>query len=56
MTGEYKLNNVFVGVPVKLSKKGIEQIIELNLNNDEMGLLHASAEHVREVMEVFDKM
>jgi len=56
LTGEYKLNNVFVGVPVKLSKKGIEQIIELNLNNDEMGLLHASAEHVREVMEVFDKM
>jgi malate dehydrogenase len=43
-------------VPVKLGKKGIEQIIELKLNNDEMSLLNASAGSVRDVMNVLDNM
>src|SRR5688572_19990811 len=36
LQGEYGLRDIYLGVPVKLSKKGIEQIIELKLNKDEM--------------------
>ena len=56
LSGEYGLNDIFVGVPVKLGRSGIEQIIELKLNESEMTLLHESASAVKEVMEVFDKM
>jgi malate dehydrogenase len=56
LTGEYGLNDIFVGVPVKLGKNGIENIIELQLNSDEMKLLQESATAVKEVMDVFDKM
>ncbi len=56
LTGEYGLNEVFVGVPVKLGKNGIEDIIEIKLNNDEMALLNESAASVKSVMDVFDKM
>jgi malate dehydrogenase len=54
--GEYGLKDVFVGVPVKLGKKGIEQIVELKLNKEEMDLLHKSAQAVKEQMEELDKM
>ncbi|MBK9507270.1 MAG: malate dehydrogenase [Chitinophagales bacterium] len=56
LNGEYGLHNIYLGVPVKLGKNGIEQIIELQLNNDEKALLDASATAVKEVMEVLDKM
>ena len=56
LNGQYGLKDIFVGVPVKLGKSGIEQIIELKLNQAEMELLHESAVAVKEVMEVFDKM
>ncbi|MCB0546897.1 MAG: malate dehydrogenase, partial [Phaeodactylibacter sp.] len=56
LNGEYGMKDIFLGVPVKLGAKGIEQMIELKLNKDEMELLKASAEHVRAVMEVYDNM
>lgn len=56
LTGEYGLNDVFVGVPVKLGKNGIEDIIEVKLNDDEMALLNDSSAAVKSVMDVFDKM
>lgn len=56
LDGEYGLKDVFVGVPVKLSRKGVEQILEVKLNKDEMELLQSSANAVRGVMDVFDKM
>jgi len=56
LQGEYGLKDIYLGVPVKLGKKGIEQIIELKLNDEEMQLVHSSAKSVREVMDVFDKM
>ncbi len=56
LSGEYGLSDVFLGVPVKLGKNGIEQIVELKLNNEEMALLHTSAGHVKQVMDVYDKM
>jgi len=56
LTGEYGLENIYLGVPVKLGKNGIEEIIELELNEDEMKLLRASAAHVKEVLQVLDDM
>jgi malate dehydrogenase len=56
LQGEYGINDIFVGAPVILGKNGIEKIIELQLNADEMQLLNDSAEHVKQVMEVYDRM
>ncbi|MBL7892218.1 MAG: malate dehydrogenase [Bacteroidia bacterium] len=56
LQGEYGLKNVYLGVPVKLGKNGIEQIIELKLNAEEKALLNASAKSVKEVMDVLDNM
>jgi malate dehydrogenase len=56
LTGEYGLKDIYLGVPVKLGKAGIEEIIELKLNDAEMALLRQSATAVKEVMDVFDNM
>lgn len=56
LQGEYGLKDVYLGVPVKLGRNGIEQIIELKLNKDEMQLLNESAKAVKEVMSVLDGM
>ena len=56
LKGEYGLKDIYLGVPVKIGKKGIEQIIELKLNADETILLSNSAKAVKEVMSVLDKM
>ena len=56
LEGEYGLNDMFVGVPVKLGKNGIEEVIEVKLNADEMQLLNDSAKAVKGVMEVLDGM
>ena len=56
LEGEYGLNNMFVGAPVKLGKNGVEQIIEVALNEDELQLLHDSANSVKGIMDVLDGM
>ncbi len=56
LEGEYGLDGVFLGVPVKLGANGVEQMIELQLTEDEMALLKESAGHVRNVMDVYDGM
>jgi malate dehydrogenase len=56
LTGEYGMEDIYLGVPVKLGKNGIEEIIELELNQDEKELLNQSAAHVRDVMAVLDGM
>ncbi len=56
LDGEYGMSDLFLGVPVKLGKEGIAQVIELKLNDAEMSLLNASADHVREVMAVLEGM
>lgn len=56
LTGEYGLSDLYLGVPVKLGKNGIEKIIELDLNEDEKALLEQSAQHVRDVMATLDGM
>ncbi len=47
-TGQYGLKEQFVGVPVKLGKGGVEEIIELTLTEEETKELHLSASHVEE--------
>lgn len=54
LTGEYGLKDIYLGVPVKLGRNGIEEIIELDLNADEKELLNKSADAVRDVMSVLD--
>lgn len=56
LQGEYGIKDVYLGVPVKLGKEGIEQIIELKLNAAEKDLLDKSAVSVKEVMDVLDRM
>ena len=56
LTGQYGLNDLYLGVPVKLGKGGIKQILELDLNEDEMHLLKASAGDVQEVIDAFKAM
>ena len=56
LDGEYGLKDVYLGVPVKLGKEGIEEIIEIDLNDEERGALINSYNAVREVMEVLDSM
>ncbi|MBK6771447.1 MAG: malate dehydrogenase [Ignavibacteria bacterium] len=56
LTGEYGLKDIYLGVPVVLGKNGIEKIIELKLNEDEMKLVNESAKAVKEVMSVLDNL
>lgn len=56
LNGEYGLSNIYLGVPVKLGRNGIEEIIELKLNDAEMALLKDSATAVKEVLDVLDNM
>ncbi|MBL4658500.1 MAG: malate dehydrogenase [Flavobacteriales bacterium] len=56
LEGQYGQDNIYLGVPVKLGKTGIEEIIELKLNDGEQELLSNSATAVREVMGVLDEM
>ncbi len=56
LTGEYGINDLYIGVPVKLGKNGIEEIIELELNADEKALLSESEKAVRSVADVLDRM
>jgi len=48
--GEYGLDDLFVGVPVTLGKEGVEEIIEIELEDEERGQLEKSADAVRELV------
>ncbi|MFQ5965170.1 MAG: malate dehydrogenase, partial [Candidatus Scalinduaceae bacterium] len=47
--GEYGFNDIFLGLPVKLGKKGVEQIIEIKLNKEESDALNRSADAVKKL-------
>jgi malate dehydrogenase len=49
--GEYGIDGLFVGVPVKLGKDGVEEIIEIELSEEERADLHRSADAVRELVD-----
>jgi malate dehydrogenase len=46
-TGQYGINDVYVGVPAKLDRGGVEEIVELDLNDDELSALRSAAEGIR---------
>lgn len=56
LDGEYGIDDCYLGVPVVLGKNGVEKVIELDLNEDEKALLEVSRGHVKEVMNVLDKL
>ena len=52
LEGEYGIDGLYMGVPVKLGAAGVEEIVELDLTDEERTALDASAEAVREVVGV----
>ena len=54
MEGEYGLNDICFGVPVKLGSKGVEEIIEIKLTEDEREALERSAGLIRSSMEALE--
>ena len=52
LTGQYGYNGLYVGVPAVLGSKGVERVIEMELNADEKAMLEVSAEAVRSVVGV----
>jgi malate dehydrogenase len=50
LQGEYGINDLYVGVPVKLGKNGLEQIIEIKLTEEEAAALRKSADAVQELV------
>ena len=55
LEGEYGINGLFVGVPVKLGSNGIEKIYEVKLTADERAQLQKSADAVQELVDVLKK-
>jgi malate dehydrogenase len=51
LNGEYGINDLFIGVPVKLGENGVEEIIEIKLMDDEKVALDHSADAVRQLVE-----
>lgn len=56
LNGEYGMKDIYLGVPVKLGKDGIEEIIEIKLNKEEEKLLEASAKAVKSLMNDLDEL
>jgi malate dehydrogenase len=52
LEGEYGINGLYVGVPVKLGAKGVEQVIEINLTLEERAAVHKSAAAVKELTDI----
>ena len=51
LEGEYGVDGLYLGVPVKLGRSGVEEIIEIKLTPDEQAALDRSAAAVRELTE-----
>ncbi|MCH6234555.1 malate dehydrogenase [Cognataquiflexum rubidum] len=56
LDGEYGIDDCYLGVPVILGKNGVEKVLELDLNAEEKAMLEVSRGHVKEVMNVLDKL
>jgi malate dehydrogenase len=55
-TGQYGISDVYVGVPAKLGRGGVVEIVELDLNQDELGKLRTAAEGIRSKCEDLAKL
>ncbi len=56
LQGEYGVDGLFVGVPIKLGAAGMEQIIEITLSDDERAALRRSADAVKELVETMARL
>lgn len=56
LRGEYGIEGLFVGVPVKLGHNGVEEIIELSLTEEEKEALNTSAAGIKEIIEKLEDM
>ncbi|CAN5486029.1 MAG: malate dehydrogenase [Chloroflexi bacterium] len=56
LQGEYGVDGLFVGVPVKLGRSGVQDIVEIELTDEEQAAFDASAGAVRELVDVMDQM
>ena len=54
LNGQYGINNLYVGVPVKLGSSGVEEIIEFALTDEEISALSKSADAVKELISIMD--
>ena len=52
LEGEYGINNLYVGVPVRIGATGIEEILEFELSTSESALLKKSADAVQELIDI----
>ncbi|MGX4644677.1 MULTISPECIES: L-lactate dehydrogenase [Holzapfeliella] len=51
MEGQYGVNDIFIGAPAVIGRKGIKQIIEMPLDDEESQNMHASAKQLKEIVE-----
>lgn len=56
MEGQYGISDTYLGVPCKLGRSGVEEIIEVDLTDEEQAALEKSAEHVRGTIEALKKL
>ncbi|MBW1893158.1 MAG: malate dehydrogenase [Deltaproteobacteria bacterium] len=56
LEGEYGIDGLFIGVPVKLGAGGIEDIIQINLTDEEQAALNKSADAVKELVDTINKL
>ncbi|HSG81818.1 MAG TPA: malate dehydrogenase, partial [Gemmatimonadota bacterium] len=56
MEGQYGISNTYLGVPCKLGRGGVEEIVEVELTADEKIALDKSAEHVKSTVETLKKL
>jgi malate dehydrogenase len=56
LKGKYGIDGLFVGVPVKLGRTGVAEIVEIELQEDERAAFDKSAAAVRELVDAMDRM
>ncbi|HEY3396259.1 MAG TPA: malate dehydrogenase [Armatimonadota bacterium] len=56
LQGEYGLEGLFLGVPARLGAAGVEEVVEIYLNEEELAALHASAQHVRDTVAAWENL
>jgi malate dehydrogenase len=56
LKGQYGIDGLFVGVPVKLGRSGVSQVVEIELQDDERAAFERSAATVRELVDAMDRI
>jgi malate dehydrogenase len=54
LNGQYGINGLFAGVPVKLGSNGVEEIVEMELNKSELDALKKSADSVSNLLDIMN--